>query len=152
MAIKKNNKFNLQQLVEKIDWMMIAPTRAPWKLADDAVAVGFFSSKKNETVNKVKIRIGKDVIEKMKWNTGDKICVYQDPDHLLTFKLVRTEAGKGYNLSKENPGFCHHINFTWNHKELVLQEKKCTEVTYHIHKNNLIIFKVGSTEESEISE
>jgi len=145
----KKSKVTLQQLVEKIDWMMIAPKYRSATLDPESVAVGFYAQdgKHPENINRVRIRFGSEVLKKLKWETGDKICVFQDPDHLLTFKLVKTEAGSGYKLSQESKCLSHAIQFTWNHKELPLEERKSADVNYHIHKNSLIIFKIGEEEE-----
>ena len=150
----KQKKASLQSMVEKIDWLMIEPLHRSWGLGTKEVAVSFHPGNLKEEpnkINKVKIRLGQEVISELKWDTGDKICIFQDPDHLFTFKLAKTVTGTGYRLSRENSdSFVHVIGFTWTHK-VPLERMKSKIVNYHIYKNNLIIFKIGS-EEEEIEE
>jgi hypothetical protein len=143
-------KAQLQSMIDKIDWLMIEPSRISWGLGSEEVAVSFYSAhpvEKPDVINKVKIRIGRNILSKLKWEVSDKISVFQDPDHLLTFKLAKTISGSGYTLTKEGTkSFVYVLNFTWGHK-IPLERMKNTKVNYHIHKNSLIIFKIGAEEE-----
>ena len=146
----KQKKPSLQSIVDKTDWLMVEPNRLDWGLGENEVAVAFISSKPNlepVKIDRVKIRIGSEVLLKLKWETGDNISVFHDPDHLLTFKLAKTVSGRGYKLSKESgTSIVNQIVFKWAHK-IPLEKRKSRAVNYEIYKNNLIIFKIGSEEE-----
>lgn len=140
----KKSKLNLKQLIEKIDWVAIEPQRAQWKLADDAVAIGFVphDKKKPEEIDCVSIRIGKEVIQRCKWDTGDQIVVMYDPDDAMSFLLCKTENGRGYKLGLESASSIHRLKFKWD-RGIKLNYRKCANVDYEIHNNQIVIFRVG---------
>lgn len=144
----KKGKKSFKDIFEKIDWLMIEPARRSWKLAADAVAIGFYAKYKDkpEEINEVRIRIGSDILQKIKWTYGDKICVLHDPDDLMSFYLTKTENGKGFTLGKEQDSGIGRIVFKWDRK-IPIQQRDCSPVKYHIYKNGLVIFRVGSQEE-----
>jgi len=141
--MKKKQPKSLKDLIDKIDWMMIEPGRGSTRLPDDSVTIGFCQSKKNDpTINEVRVRFGKEVLEKLNWKSGDKVCVFNDPDDLLTFMLVKSDSGVGYTVAQETGSPSSRVHFRWRHK-LPLTKKPPTSVEYEIHKKH-IVFRAGS--------
>jgi hypothetical protein len=138
-----SKKLSLKDLLHKIDWVQIESVRATWKLNDDAVAIGFFKSKKELlSANEVRIRLGINVLKKLKWKAGDKIVVYHHPDDLMSFMVVKTENGKGFTLSRETgTTTTHRVQFRWD-RPIPIQEMKAKEVDFLIHKDQCIVFRV----------
>jgi len=139
----KKIKKNLKNIIEEIEWAVIESNRGGGKLSSDAISVGFVASKKSkpDLINRVVIRLGANVVEKLKWNTGDKIVVMHDKKNLMNFLLVKTEAGRGFNLSKESLVNSHKVQFTWSHKTSLIKRSHGI-VDYHIQNNQLIIFTI----------
>ena len=145
----RNRKNSFESLFSKIDWVMIESKRT-WRLSSDHVAIGFYpkDKKKPDVINDVRIRIGVNVMEKLNWNYGDKICVLHDPDDLMSFYLTRSDTGKGFSLGKEAESGTGRIQFKWD-RDIAIEQINSHAVKFHIHKGGLVIFRVGNQEEDE---
>ncbi len=143
----KNRKTTFDELFDKIDWVLIESKRT-WALSPDAIAIGFYPKDKRhpETINEVRIRIGANLLQKIKWRFGDRICVLHDPDDLMSFYLTKSESGSGFRLQQEPSGTIGRLNFKWD-RAIALEQRDCKPVKFHIHKGGIVIFRVGNQEE-----
>jgi hypothetical protein len=142
--VLRKSKTSISSLIEKIDWLMIEPLSNRSMLGMEEVAVGFYPSKKGEDkINQVRIRIGKKILDQLKWKHGDKIYVYNDPDDLMLFRLCNPGSKNGWTLSQETNSTSCRIHLRWPY-EHSLEKKKTKAVNYEIYHNEQIIFKVGS--------
>ncbi|SRR5258706_10716241 len=141
----KKVKCDLKKMLEEIEWITVPKTRrtSGIKFTSDQVVVDFLPTKKNsELIDRVCIRIGSDVLRKLKWIKGDQIVVMQDKNNLMNFMLVKTESGSGFSLCGILRSDVCRIQFKWNHKKEL--KRFCGIVDYHIKNNQLIIFTVDT--------
>jgi hypothetical protein len=137
--MNNTKKPSLLALIDKIDWMALPPTRGSNPLPAHAIAVSFVhSSKKATYVDQVRLRIGKDVINKLEWDYKDKIKIFLDPDNLLRFKLIKTNMNGDYSLLQESKSPNGVISFKWRY-DLPLEHCKWTRINYVIHKDILVL-------------
>lgn len=137
---------NIPIMLDKIEWKMLEPTRNfGEKMDNDEVFVRFFpnNTKDKNNINRVMVSVGKNVMDEMRWFTKDKICVLQDPDNLLRFQLVKSDAGKGFTLHKANITSSQHVvSFPWNSREIKLDPRRSLPVDFYVYKGNILIFTV----------
>lgn len=147
--IVKKSSSSLSSLIDRIDWVMIETSRQNYGMGTDKIGIGFYpkSNKDKKTINQVRVRIGRDLIETLGWQDNDRIMVLHDPDDMLSFMFVRSDTGKGYRLHPENAaGRYFSLTFSWD-RPFKLEARKSSEVQHHIHKNSIVVFRVGSQEE-----
>jgi hypothetical protein len=137
----KPAKPNLKKMIEEIEWITITPNRGK-KVSRDEVAVSFCisDSKKPDVIDRVLIRIGDNIIEKLKWKQKDKIVVMHDKNNLMNFLLVKTEAGTGFSLGLDGSAG-YKVQFKWQHMT-PLKKRLLTPVDHHIQNNQLLVFNV----------
>jgi len=143
----KRKTVALKDLIDKIDWLMIEPGRGSLRLGDNEVSVSFSKSTRtqSELVDRVKIRFGREVIKKLKWNPGDKLCIYNDPDSLLTFMIAKSDSGRGYTIVQETNSPATHVVFKWKDSfRLSLMNKT---VPFEIHKGYLLFKATESADD-----
>lgn len=143
MRKAKHSKASFADLVDRIDWMMISPLKASWKMRENEVALGFSATdpkKAPDKINRVIIRFGNEVMQKMKWKYKDKLVVMHDPDDLMNFYIVKTENGQGFTIGRESASNNGRLQFKWS-PSISLDKRKCLPVKYNIHKGALIILR-----------
>lgn len=136
----KRGKVNLKQLIETIDWEMIETKRQKIGLPDDGLAIGFIVSPKSKDhkVDRITIRLGKGLMEKLNWNTHDRTILFYDDSGKLNFKLVKTENGSGYRLFKETNSLTHRLQIKYSGKT-DLPRKSIFMVNYHIVNKQILV-------------
>lgn len=140
--MKKNS---LASLVDKIDWLMLAPVRGN-KVDQARINVAFGMAKKDGEINRITIQIGQEIIEEMGWNKGDRIFIYNNPNDLMVFRLIKSGTGSGWKLAYDVLRGTYKLQFTWMHKEVILKKRYSLPVEHEIHKGN-ILFRVGDEAE-----
>lgn len=141
----RQSKNTLKDLISRLDWTKIEVTRGlSSKLQPDKVCVSFLpENKKNpDQINRVFIRIGREVLEQLEWLPGDKIIPMFNPDDLMTFLLVKSDQGTGFTLGQESGVTSCKISFKWTN-EVILDKTFSQVVEYEIYKKQLI-FRVNS--------
>lgn len=140
-----SKKLQLKDLLAKVEWVQIVNVRGGWRLPDDRMTIGFYKANaKAETANEVRIRIGKDIIKKLKWKAGDKIIPCYHPDDLFSFMIFKSETGKGYTLGAESGTSVHKFSFRWD-RPIRINECKAREVEFIINKDHHLIFRMDDT-------
>lgn len=133
---------SLKDLIDSINWEAISPTRggSASRLGEDQISVAFVPSKKGSNlIDKVKIRFGSNVLMKLKWQPGDKVIPFNDPDDLMTFLICKTD-GHGWKISQEPSSHISGISFKWD-REIPLEYRKGAPVVWE-HNKGKIIFRV----------
>ena len=111
-------------------------------LGDNDIAVAFKKNNKG-AVNRVKIRIGCGLIKNLGWKAKDSIVPLNSKDDVLAFRLIKSEAGSGYSLTKE-PGSRHfHVTFKWK-LAFALPEMASTIVEHYCPRDEYVIFSARS--------
>ncbi len=129
-------KFNLKDIIEKIDWKVLQSGKSGTTMPDDGVGVSFSKNDKKTPGNDadhIKVRFGQSVLERLNWKTGDKITVLQDPDDLLSILLVKKDSKGGRALCKESTSSVNYMCFKWN-SLIRLKKSKSKIVDYDIYK------------------
>lgn len=99
----------------------------------DQVVVSF--SPKGE-IHSAAIRVGLDVMRKMRWKNGDKVSLLLSKNDKYKWALVATS--RGYKLTqKPNVTSCAEIAISWPHSGVTYTKSK--ECRYEIDKEKLII-------------
>lgn len=124
--------FNLQSLIERVDWIKITSTSGHLAQDPNKIAISYSSPHKDGKVNRIKVKIGNLVLERMKWQQKDRICVYQNPDDLMDFMLIKSEnEDTGYRLASEGGGRSLVITYPWK-STVILKPMKTTVVDHLI--------------------
>lgn len=136
----KRGKLNLKQFIETIDWEMIEPQRNKAGLPNDGLAIGFMVSPKSKDnkVDRILVRFGKDLMEKLNWNTHDRVILFYDESGKLNFKLVKTENGSGYKLFRESNSLIHRVQIKYAGKK-ELFPRRTLMINYHIVNNQILV-------------
>ena len=139
---------SLKDLIESTEWVGIQTRGTSNKLPDDAVSVHFThqtaKSKMNprkeisENSDWVRLRFGKDVLEKLDWKSGDRIFISNDPDDHLTFLLFKVDSNSGFRLGIESGSTSARIHFSWRPTYVPVKISSAEIVEYEIHKGKLI--------------
>lgn len=141
MSLQK--KFSLRELIDNVDWIAITNKKSHFnpRMGDNEIHVGFRRKTKGSKIDRVRIRIGKDVMKILGWNFKDKINISHHPDDLLSFRLIKSESGAGYKL--KNQAGCTNglIDFVWD-LELPLRERKASPVEYFTPRDEYVVFRV----------
>jgi hypothetical protein len=136
---------SLQGLMAKIDWLQIQgiPGGGQNKFDPKRIAISFKRNKKTNKVDSIEIKFGFEVVKDLGWMKGDKLYVFNDPNDLMMFRILKSKSREGYKLQEitNTPHF--KIAFKWN-SELILQEKKNEEVKFTIFMEN-VFFRVGES-------
>src|ERR1700722_3211484 len=144
-ANRLRNVNTQMKTVEDIDslmlddsWLRVIKRSHDPSIPTDKVMVRFDEKldPRKQKVIKVTIRIGVDIIDKLGWEFKDRLIVYNHPDNLMAFKLVKTEMA-GFTLSKEGGGRSGVVVYTWNHKEFKPPIRSFVEVAHIEYKNTL---------------
>lgn len=146
---KVKHKTSLKDLIDSIQWQAIEVyQKGLQRLAPDKITVGFFQGKKTDPkINEVRVRLGREVMNSLKWEAGDKIMPLYDPDDQMNFLMVKSDSGVGYTLGSESNSTSCRISFKWN-RDIPLRRMAPKAVEFECYKKQLI-FRVTSTEESE---
>ncbi len=104
------------------------------------------SSAREGIVKKIVIRMGLGVLKKLGAAIGDRISIFYHPDDLMSFMLVKSQAGKGFKASLEyRSKTVVRLQVTWK-RPIVLESIPATRVDYlHIRETGSIIFRIGAT-------
>jgi hypothetical protein len=133
-----------KKLVQKpkaINWNIITNIRSNI-VPSHCIGVTFHSSKKGSIIpNSVTFCIGEDLLNKMKWSEGDKICVYNDPDDIFHFMLTKSTSDNGYKIAKYQGSVTYRIKITWRNS-VTLKPLKLTVFPHEIDGGNKLLVKV----------
>lgn len=145
MLIRAKSK-SLKDLIDQLDWATIEVARAANRLPPNQVMVTFRAAhKKNpDLINEVVIRIGREVLERLEWDAGDKILPCYNPDDQMLFLMVKTDSGVGYRLQRETNATSCRVAFRWN-RDIPLHQMPPRKVEFDVHTKKLI-FRVGETD------
>jgi len=147
---------SLKDLIDKIKWAEVKTRHNASKLPDDAVSFHFTlkspRSRKDDITNAnsdfVRVRFGKNILEELEWQKGDKIFVAHDPDDHFTFLLFKVDSPNGFKLGTEesssSPSQAGYIQFSWRNDFVAVKASNAQLVEYEIHKKHLI-FRVNAT-------
>jgi hypothetical protein len=129
----------LSDLINQLDWQTIKAHRVlATKLCEDEVNVQFFASKKTpDLVNKVRIRIGQQIIKELGWNYKDRILPSFYPDDHLLFLLCK--GGNGYSVAKDAGSTSGSLIFTWTNLEIPLEPMRPTKVDFEVWEGKLVL-------------
>lgn len=116
-------------------------TRNTHKNTDYHFKVVIGKTKKDDVINRrLAFRIKQDFAERLGWFLGDKICVYHHPDNVFLLKLIKSDSGNGFKLSKNNEVGWYFISITWkNPKNITLEGIESHVPDYKIYKGALIV-------------
>lgn len=139
---------SLKDLIDVTEWVGIQTRGTSNRLPDDAVSVHFThqsaKSKMNprkeiaENSDWVRVRFGRDVLEKLDWKSGDRIFISNDPDDHLTFLLFKVESNSGFRLGIESGSTSARLHFAWRPTYIPVRASSAEIVEYEIHKGKLI--------------
>lgn len=136
---------SLASLIERIDWKRIGPKTklGALQLGERDITVQFARkgiSKDSviKSANEVRIRIGNSIANEWGLQTGQKLCIFFDPDDVFTMMMAKVapETG-GFKLSKDINGYGYRLKFKWQ-GIIPLDEMPATKVNYEIDKGRLI--------------
>lgn len=149
---KPTKPISLKDLIEGTNWKALQMRGTASKLPDDAISVHFtqgtVKAKKeagNPNSDWVRVRFGKDVLQKLDWKTGDSIHVANHPDDHLTFLMVKVESKNGFRLGVEIGCSSARLHFSWRDNYVPVKVCDAQLVEYEIHKKQLI-FRVNIQE------
>lgn len=136
---------SLKDLIDSTEWVTIQARTGPSKLPEDAVSVNFtfksaksINDKENTNCDLLRIRLGREVLEKLDWVITDRIYISHHPDDYLTFLLCKVSSKNGYKLSKDFGTASASIQITWPKENLAMKPTGSYLVEYEIHKGKLI--------------
>ena len=112
---KQTKTISSKKLTDSIEWVQIEAYRGVGnKLNEDKIAFALEKHKKhNEFADRVKVRIGLNILNKLNWNYGDKIVPMYNPDNVFQFLLCKSGHGTGYSVSKESGYTVGAVSFPW---------------------------------------
>lgn len=136
-------KVKLSQLIESADWDKLgSPGRmGRSKITENEIMIAFV--KRYKAVSNsilIRLRIGGGIIEKLKWEKGDKILPMINKDDESIFLLVKPDSNVGFSLMKEAKSHAYLLNFTWTGKTIL--EYRAMKLVNHEISKNKIIFQV----------
>lgn len=141
---------SLLSLLDKIDWKLLPQGNRKGggrdaKMSTNSMTVQFYRNKKkfphSLSAQEVRIRMGKDIIEKLQIRNKDSMAVFLDPDNFMIMMITQvTTPGAGFRLYEEKGGRAFRFHFRWQ-GAIPLDEMPPTEVEYEI-SNKRLIFKV----------
>ncbi len=141
----------LKDLIDGTDWKALQVRGVASKLPDDSVSVHFthgsVKAKREEGNDKsdwVRVRLGKEVLEKLDWKTGDNIHVANHPDDHLTFLMFKVDSRNGFRLGVESGCSSARLHFSWRDTYVPVKVQDAQLVQYEIHKKQLIFRFVAS--------
>jgi hypothetical protein len=139
---------SLKDLIEATEWVGIQTRGTSNKLPDDAVSIHFTQQSAKSKINPnkavsensdwVRLRFGKDVLEKLDWKSGDRIFISNDPDDHLTFLLFKVDSNSGFRLGIESGSTSARIHFSWRPTYVPVKVSSAQLVEYEIHKGKII--------------
>ena len=140
-----SRKFSLKDLIDKIDWVSLnsASGGNTSKLPNDAIAVSYLKSLENKKVaDKVRVRIGKEVMEALDWAHGDKIVAMYDPDDIFSLLLCKSNGsnGRARKITKESKSDASMVTFKWENS-IVLKPSTSSLVEHDIY-NGYVHFRL----------
>lgn len=135
------NKESLLDLVDKVNWLQIVPSygRGHSVSSNEHVSVGFSKSKPSKPdLDRIRIIIGKDIMDKLGWLIGERVIVYHNPDYLMQLKIVKSDSNTGYKLAKDNNFGRAAVQFSWQH-ELKLVNRPLSVIEHVAYKRQLMV-------------
>lgn len=142
LAKEPDKERTLKEMCEDDNWLANIPARTWGKMQPNEIGITFVTIKKAAVASKVVIRIGQDVLDLLNWKLGDRIRVFNHPDDLMVFRLVKSDQKKdGYKIQNESNVSVKSVAFNWRHN-IPLDPMKLITVKYEIFKKSQIIFKV----------
>lgn len=138
---------NLQDLIRKIDWVMIENKNfgSP-KFDPNALKIKLMSSVKgSDRADVVQLAMGSELMKKIDIMIGDKLVFFHHPEDYCAFKAVKHATGKkvgkwGANIS------IGVVSFKWPHDKIPLKKTNSKETEYVIEDGSLI-FRIEDNEE-----
>jgi hypothetical protein len=125
----------LDQLAKNTKWIS-NNSYGKSELKADAINVSFCLSKATDSHAKVvRIRVGTNIIKKLKWKRHDRIMIFHHPDDLFSIMITKSMTNNGRKLVTEGKHNNHLIVFSWTHLPL-LEKKPPQDVDYLITNNN----------------
>lgn len=136
---------SLASLIERIDWQRIGAKKkfGTLQLGENDITVQFCKKKGPHddvitSANEVKIRIGNEVAREWDVITGQKICIFFDPEDVFTMMMAKVapETG-GFKLAKDINGHGYRLKFKWQ-GIIPIEPMDAVKVQYEIDKGRLI--------------
>jgi hypothetical protein len=142
--VKTSKTSSLRDLIEKVEWVTIEANRGVGgKLPPDHIAVAFTKSKKdNEFADRMTVRIGAHVLNKLNWDYGDKIVPMYNPDNIFQFLLCKSGHHTGYTISKETQSAVGSINIPWHN--LLKKPFKPSAMIDHVIEKGYLSFTIDN--------
>jgi len=133
--------YTLEDMAKETKWIS-QQTRSRGGSRTDEIAVGFSNSKPGSPINRVLVKIGKDIHKITKWKAGDKILMFHHPDDIYGFMLVKSDTNKGSTINfQANSTDFLRTQFSWN-RPFALERKSVETVKFmHIKSSNSIVFR-----------
>lgn len=133
LSILEDLEMSLKDLIKKIDWVSISSCSRGSRLNEDLMSVNYVKMNNKVVLpNYLRLRIGKNIVDKLNWKYGDKINAMLDPDDLLSMILVRS-TNEGRLLTKESKSSIHAIQFLWKEKIPLPDLKGARTLQYEIY-------------------
>ncbi len=139
--MKKSVSKRLSDLIESISWENIEIHFGNGKnpIPHDQIFIQFQKRLKTDSQpNYIRLRIGVDIVEKLKWEVGDKILPMFNKDNESIFLLVKPDSGIGFKLAREPKGHAYNLNFKWTGKSHLSERSMSMVEDYEVSKNKLI--------------
>jgi hypothetical protein len=107
---------------------------------EKTVCISTTKSKRDLVINdRLSIKIGAEVSDKLGWAKGDSICMYTHPDNAYLVKLVKSTGGNGWTLGQNKFDRYVTLTLTWrNPQNMTLEGVANGEVKWQIMKDALI--------------
>lgn len=141
---KLTKRKSLRDLIDTIEWTGIQIYRGAERLPADSVIVQFAKSNKHkDKIDQVRLRIGKEVLDELGWQIGDRVYPSYNPDDQMLFFMCKVDSKNGWTLSQESKATSARLHFKWNREKIPLQEMRPTKVEFEVHKKTLL-FRVGN--------
>jgi hypothetical protein len=109
--------------------------------------------RKEKYSNKIKIKFGASLVERLGWKLDDKIDFFSDPNDKLQLAAMKRDTGRRL-LQDINSVNCFFCCFPWYTSFKVLASKNTVKIDYTIHKSGYLIFRITPETEAvtEVSE
>lgn len=124
-------------------WVSVKGVHRPAHTRDKVIASFHVANAKGQKreVDRIRIQIGRDITDELKWKNKDKIGVFQHPDDQLIFRLVNGVGASGYSIDGSTQKTNMTLNFKWN-GTFKLEEKRGIPVDFIITKEGHLLLKI----------
>ena len=142
-STKEKKIVNIREDREQIVWVKVMQ-KVVFSTAD-TISVAF-SKPNNAGKRMCTLRIGNDIMQQLKWNTGDKIDVYFSENNPYMWKVVKSSAG--FTFREEQNNKCSKLfAFTWRQDGVTFTRARKVE-NFQIKKDHIIL-DISMTEETD---